>query len=200
MSSELARLVAPSGAAYSAPFRCLTPQSVFVEGRVPIGFGEGVRAVLRGRTLDARVAFVPTEPAGLVLVFDLEKDFEADARPTEVCGPSPWSDEDVTGTHDPSEVARYAAQAADRVEAENVVESVDLDSEDPTNPGTRGVLGDEFEITPSSVPTVTESAESGGLLQPVASQDLSPARGTRLRATTQVNRPALGTPQETEPD
>lgn len=193
MTREHARLVVSSGDSFSAPLRNLSVRSVFVEGRVSLSFGEMVTAVLLGHSVEARVAFVASDPPGVVLTFEATPELVEAIKVRDSTKNEEWGDEDVTGTHDredtllASMVARAAAASA---------QEPDVDSEEPTNTGSRA-LGDE-ETTPAAIPAVyvdgqvvASSEEVGdGLSQQAGEQEEDEGKSKRLRATTQVSEPA----------
>lgn len=186
MSKDLARLVASSGATYAAPFHNLTPRSMFVAGRIPLGFDEAVNASLLGHTVEARVAFCPAEPLGVVLTFEATPELEAAIRAFRGDAVDDWDDQDVTGTHD-AEAAALVGQMLARVEVTDP--EVEESSEDPTNLGARALADLEDEVTPPSLPAVharDQAREASAGLRQSAGQP-SEGKGTRLRATTQVS-------------
>jgi hypothetical protein len=194
MTTDLARLVAPSGATFSAPFHNLTPRSVFVAGHVPLGFDEPVKAFLLGHAVDARVAFNPAEPPGVVLTFEATPELEAAIFAFRRGSSDDWGDQDETRTHDARGAARRGRPSPEPGPGSPLgrdLDRFDADAEEPTNPGARSLASLEEEVTPPSLPAVdAERRARDPALQEGLQQGLSRGRegpSARLRATTQVS-------------
>ena len=181
MAMQRARMVSASGAAYSTSFDYLTSRSIFLHGRSGLGFNELVTVDVLGHMIEARVAFIARDPAGVVLTF------EAPPEVAEVF--QQWGLREQTLVEDSleptndgeSELIMSMMARAETVSLDAEAPGSE-DSEDPTNRGQRAITMNDSEIhTPPPVYLEGEVAH----LPDESTTDESSA-STRLRATTHV--------------
>lgn len=145
MGAERARIVSSSGEVFSAPFEYLTRRSVFLQGRCKLRFDEPVQLEILGNMLDARVAFVAYEPAGIVLSFDAYPELASKFRRWQQHRRETWSDEDVTSTVEGDDSEILASMMA-RAETVTMLPRR-LDSEEPTNTGENAIDDEDQNVT-----------------------------------------------------